>query len=36
MGILYGDVAVDVVPVCSWYVTVDADGAVGVHVKLWV
>ena len=26
----------DVVPVCSWYVTVDADGAVGVHVKLWV
>ena len=26
----------DVVPVCSWCVTVDADRAVGVHVKLWV
>ena len=36
MGILYRDVTVDVVPVCSWCVTVDADRAVGVHVKLWV
>ena len=34
--ILYRDVTVDVVPVCSWCVTVDVDRAVGVHVKLWV
>ena len=26
----------DVVPVCSWCVTVDEDRAVGVYVKLWV
>ena len=26
----------DVVPVCSWCVIVDADRAVGAHVKLWV